>query len=190
MEAYEPYEWMVKGTPQTEWIDQRGILVWLAEVFNGLGGGLYLVSLYLNSLWGMFISWLIIILLKGGLHFAYLGKPMRFWRMILKPKTSWLARGFIFLALFICFGGVQLVFSYWLPETPLEITSKIIAGLAVFLVVINTGFVMNYVNAIPFWNSAILPLLFLSCGVLDGFASILLIGLFGGNVDTVVAGGF
>lgn len=183
----EECEWMVRDTPQTEWIDRRGILVWLAEVSNGIGSGLYLVSLCFNSLWGMFISWLVMILLKGGLHFAYLGKPTRFWRMALKPGTSWLARGFIFLALFICFGGVQLVFSYWLPGTALEIAFKMIAGLMVFLVVINTGFVMNYVNAIPFWNSAILPLLFLSCGVLDGFALILAIGLFGGNVDIVVA---
>jgi len=183
----EVYEWMVEGSPQTEWIERRGILIWLAEVFNGLGGGLYLVSLYFNNLWGMFISWLVIILLKGGLHLAYLGKPMRFWRMALRPGNSWLSRGFIFLALFICFGATQLVFSYWFPGTPLEIAFKVIAGLMVFLVVINTGFVMNYINAIPFWNSAILPLLFLSCGVLDGFALILTIGLFGGNVDIMAA---
>ena len=183
MEAYEPYEWMVKKTPQTEWIDRRGVLIWLAEVSNGIGSGLYLVSLYFNSLWGMLISWVVIVLLKGGLHFAYLGKPMRFWRMALKPGTSWLARGFIFLALFICLGIFQLSFSHWFPGTALEIVFRVIAGLMVFLVVINTGFVMNYINAIPFWNSAILPLLFLSCGVLDGFALILTIGLFGGNVD-------
>ena len=26
-------EWMVKPTPQTEWIDRRGILLWLAFFF-------------------------------------------------------------------------------------------------------------------------------------------------------------
>jgi formate-dependent nitrite reductase membrane component NrfD len=178
---------MVEYTPQTEWIERRGILIWLAEVSNGIGGGLYLVSLYFNSLLGMFLSWLIVILLKGGFHFAYLGKPMRFWRMALKPGTSWLARGFIFLTLFIVFGAIQLAFSYWLPGTALEFAFKVIAGLMIFLVVINTGFVMNYINAIPLWNSAILPLLFLSCGVLDGLAVILTIGLFGGNVDIMEA---
>ncbi|GAI11625.1 unnamed protein product [marine sediment metagenome] len=39
------HEWMVKPTPQTEWIERRGILVWIAEVFTALGAGLYLVSL-------------------------------------------------------------------------------------------------------------------------------------------------
>jgi formate-dependent nitrite reductase membrane component NrfD len=181
------YEWMVEYTPQTEWIERRGILIWLAEVSNGIGGGLYLVSLYFNSLLGMFLSWLMVILLKGGFHFAYLGKPMRFWRMALKPGTSWLARGFIFLTLFIVFGAIQLAFSYWLPGTALEFAFKVIAGLMVFLVVINTGFVMNYINAIPFWNSAMLPLLFLSCGVLDGLGLILAIGLFNGNIDILAA---
>ncbi len=183
----EAYEWMVKQTSQTEWIDQRGILVWLAEVSNGIGGGLYLVSLYFNSLPGMFLSWLIVILFKGGFHFAYLGKPTRFWRMALRPRTSWLARGFIFLILFVGFGAMQLAFSLWFPGTTVEVLSKVIAGSLVFLVVINTGFVMNYINCIPFWNSAMLPLLYISCGVLDGFALILIIGLFGGNVDIIAA---
>lgn len=175
----KPYEWMVKYTPQTEWIERKGILVWLAEASNGIGGGLYLVSLYFDSLWGMLISWLIVILLKGGFHFAYLGKPMRFWRMAINPRTSWLARGFIFFALFVVLGAAQLFFSYWLPGTALEILFRMIAGVMVFLLVINTGFVMNYIHAIPLWNSAILPLLFLSCGVLDGLALILTIGLLG-----------
>jgi len=183
----ELYEWVVINNFQKEWIHRRGILVWLAEVFNGIGGGFYLVSLYFNSLWGMFVGWLIIIFLKGGFHFGYLGKPMRFWRMPLKPRTSWLSRGFIFLALFICFGAIQLVLSCWLPGTALEIAFKVIAGTLVLLVVINTGFVLNYITAIPFWNSSILPLLFLSCGVLDGFALVLTIGLLGGNVDIMAA---
>lgn len=185
----EMYEWMVRNTPQREWIEGRGVLIWLAEVSCGIGGGLYLVSLYFNNMSGMFLSWLIVVLLKGGFHFAYLGKPMRFWRMALKPKTSWLARGFIFLSLFIGFGAIQLAFSYWLPGTTLEITFKVIAGLMVFLVVMNTGFVMNCINAIPFWNSAILPLLFLLFGILDGFALILTMGLFEGNVNMIAAEG-
>ncbi len=35
-----PHEWMVKPMRQTEWIDGRGLLVWLAEVFSALGTGL------------------------------------------------------------------------------------------------------------------------------------------------------
>jgi len=183
----KPYEWMVSYTPQTEWIERRGILMWLAEVFGGLGAGLYLVALYFNSLWGMLIGWLIVIVLKGGFHLAYLGKPLRFWRIILKPQTSWMARGFIFMLLFIGFGAIQLIFSYWLPGTTGEVVFMVIAGIMAFLVAIYTGFVMNYVNGIQLWNSALLPLLFILTGVLDGLALVMAVGMLGGNFDIVAA---
>ena len=40
------HEWMVKPMRQTEWIQGKGMLVWLAEVFSALGMGLYLVGLF------------------------------------------------------------------------------------------------------------------------------------------------
>jgi len=183
----EQYEWMVEYTPQTEWILKKGILVWLAEVFNALGSGLYLVSLYFNCLEGMFIGWLIIVVLKCGFHFAHLRQPLRFWRLAFNPRTSWLARGFIFLALFIGFGAMQLIFSYWLPGTAWEVAFKVVTAIMAVLVAAYTGFVMNYVNGIPFWNSALLPLLFVSFSVLSGLAVAIAIGLFGGNIDIMGA---
>ena len=93
-------EWMVKGNRQTEWIDNRGILLWLAFYTGGLGGGLYLVSLFFNNLWGMFIGWFIVAGLKGGFHFIYLGQPARFWRLVMHPQTSWLSRGLLFVRRF------------------------------------------------------------------------------------------
>jgi formate-dependent nitrite reductase membrane component NrfD len=177
----EPYQWMVEWTPQKEWIDRKGLLIWLAEVSAGLGGGLYLVGAYFGLPIVMLISWLIIIAFKGGFHFAYLGHPLRFWRMGLKPGTSWVARGFIFMALFIIFGAVQLVLSYWLPGTPLETLFRVIAAVMAFLIAINFGFVLNYVNAIPLWNSGLLPLILVVCGVLDGLAVMIVISSSGGG---------
>jgi formate-dependent nitrite reductase membrane component NrfD len=183
----KPYEWMVKYTAQSEWIERRGILMWLAEVGSGLGAGLYLISLFFDNLLGMFLGWLMIIVLKGGFHLAYLGKPLRFWRIILKPGTSWMSRGFIFMVLFLGFGAIQLALSYWVPSTAAVVTFKVLTGISAFLLVIYTGFVMNYVNGIPFWNSALLPLLFVLSGALDGSGLIIAIGLFGSNVDITVA---
>ena len=183
----KPYEWGVKYTAQKEWIERRGILMWLAEVGSGLGAGLYLISLFFNNLFGMFLGWLLIIVLKGGFHLAYLGKPLRFWRIMLKPGTSWMSRGFIFMVLFLGFGAIQMALSYWAPGTGVETTFKMLAGISAFLLAIYTGFVMNYVNGIPFWNSALLPLLFVLSGVLDGSGLIIVIGLFGGNVDVAAA---
>jgi formate-dependent nitrite reductase membrane component NrfD len=178
---------MINYTRQTEWIDRRGIFLWIAFYAGGLGGGLYLVSLYFNSLWGMFLSWLIIAVVKGGAHLIYLGKPQRFWRIILRPNSSWLARGIIFVFAFVVFAAVQLGLSYWLPGTAVEIIFKVLAGAAALAVTVYTGFVLNTVKAVPFWNSTLLPLLFVLCGILGGFGLAVIIGLNGGNVDITAA---
>jgi len=183
----ETHDWMINYTRQTEWIDHRGIFLWIAFYAGGLGGGLYLVSLYFNSLWGMFISWLIIAVLKGGTHLIYLGKPMRFWRIMTRPNSSWLARGFIFVVLFVIFAAVQLVFSFWLPGGAAEIVFKVLAAVSAFIVTIYTGFVLKTVKAVPFWNSALLPVLFVLCGVLGGFGLAVIIALNGGNIDIEAA---
>jgi len=179
----KPYEWMVKYTAQTEWIERKGILMWLAEVGSGFGAGLYLVSLFFNNLIGMLVGWLIIIILKGGFHLAYLGKPLRFWRMMLKPGTSWMSRGFIFMGFFMVFAAIQMALTFWMPGTGLEGTFKVLTGISAFLLAIYTGFVMNYCPGIPFWNSALLPVLLVLSGGLDGAGLIIIIGLAGGNVD-------
>lgn len=181
----KPYEWMVKFTPQTEWIERRGIFLWLAFYVGGLGGGLYLVSLYFNSLLGMLISWLIVVVLKGGFHLIYLGHPLRFWRMFFRPQTSWISRGLFFVVLFIGFVAIQLFLAYFLPGTGLETVVKILAVIMAVGMSIYTGFVMNYVNAIQLWNSALLPLLFLLCGLAGGFGLMLGIGHIQGGVDIV-----
>jgi len=179
----EAHEWMVRSTYQTEWIARRGILLWLAMYAGGLGGGLYLVSLYFNSFIGMLVSLLIVAVLKGGFHFAYLGKPLRFWRILFRPQTSWLTRGFIFVVGFVGFSAIQLVLSLWLPGTVWEIFLKVLAGLMAAGVIVYTGFVLNSVRAVSLWNSPLLPLLFAMCGLLGGFGLTTVIGLYGGNVD-------
>jgi formate-dependent nitrite reductase membrane component NrfD len=173
---------MINYTRQTEWIDRRGIFLWIAFYAGGLGGGLYLVSLYFNSLWGMFISWLIIAVIKGGAHLIYLGKPLRFWRIITRPNTSWLARGIIFVFMFIIFTAIQLALSRWLPGSAAEIAFKALAGIAALAVTVYTGFVLNTVKSVPFWNSTLLPLLFVLCGILGGFGLSVVIALNGGNI--------
>jgi formate-dependent nitrite reductase membrane component NrfD len=183
----ETHEWMIQYTRQTEWIDRRGLILWIAFYAGGLGGGLYLVSLFFNSLWGMFISWLIIAVIKGGAHLLYLGKPQRFWRIVSRPQSSWLARGFIFVMLFIVFGAIQLMLSFWLPGTAGEIAFKVFAGITALAIAIYTGFVLNTVKAVPFWNSSLLPLLFVLCGILGGFGLSVIIALNGGNVNLTIA---
>ena len=183
----EIHQWMINYTRQTEWIDKRGIFLWIAFYAGGLGGGLYLVSLYFNSLWGMLISWLIIAVIKGGTHLVYLGKPLRFWRIVTRPQTSWLARGFIFVMLFVGLGAIQMILTHWMPGSTVEIIFKVLAGIMAFSVAIYTGIILKNIKGVPFWNSALLPVLFIFCGILGGFGLAVIIALNGGDINLAVA---
>jgi formate-dependent nitrite reductase membrane component NrfD len=182
------HEWMVKPTPQTEWIQRRGILVWIAEVFTSLGAGLYLVSLFYNNLWGMAVSWLIIMFLKVPLHLMYFGKPFRFWRTLIPItdswKTSWFTRGINFTIYFGTIAFFQIVVTYLatsvFPGTAwatADIVLRALGGIFAFLVGIYSGFIMSYCRSVPFWNTALVPLILIFAGVADGFALIMAIGL-------------
>ena len=170
------HEWMLKGTRQTEWIDKRGILLWLAFYFGGLGGGLFLVSLLFNNIWGMALGWILAAVLKGTLNFSDLGRPSRFWRLVLNPRSSWLSRGLLFVILFAIFGFLQISLSLLIPEaTGVIIALKIVSGIFALGVMGYSGFVLNNVKGIPNWGLSMLPILFISCSLLGGFGLISLI---------------
>jgi formate-dependent nitrite reductase membrane component NrfD len=188
------HEWMVKPTPQTEWIERRGMLVWIAEVFTALGAGLYLVSLFYNNWWGMLAAWCIIMFLKLPPHLIYFGKPLRFWRTLIPItdswKTSWFTRGINFTVYFGTIVFFQLVVGYLainvFPGTAWgtwDLGLRVLGGIFAFLVGIYSGFIMSYCKSVPFWNTALLPLILLFAGVADGFALMLAVGLADASVD-------
>jgi protein NrfD len=105
----------------------------------------------------------------------------------MKPKTSWIARGFIFIMLFLGFTTIQLILSQWAPDATGAITTfKVIAGIFAFAQSIYTGFAVSYVSAIKVWNSAIVPVLFVTCGITGGLA-ILLAVMIGQDSYQIVA---
>lgn len=177
---------MVRLVNQKQWIEGRGLFIACAFFLGGIGGGLYLVSAFFNDLTGMFVSW-VLALMMGVCYMIHLTKPLRAWRVITRPQTSWISRGFTFISLFIVLGFVQLCFSYWLPGSAAAVVFKVLAGIAAFAQAIYTGFVLSYVNAIKFWNSALVPVLFVICGLLGGTGILLAISLgnAGADVGTV-----
>ena len=173
MSSVKPYDFMVKYQQQKDWIDGRGNFIAFAFFLGGISGGLYLAAAYFDNLLGMFIAWLLAACM-GVSYMIHLSHPMRFWRMFMKPKTSWIARGFIFIMLFIGFTTLQLILSQWVPQATGAITAlKVIAGIFAFAQSIYTGFAVSYVSAIKVWNSAIVPILFVTCGVSGGLAILL-----------------
>jgi formate-dependent nitrite reductase membrane component NrfD len=164
---------MVKYQQQKDWIDGRGNFIAFAFFLGGISGGLYMASAYFDNLLGMFIAFLLAACM-GLSYMMHLSHPMRFWRMLMKPKTSWIARGFIFIFLFLGFTLFQLILSQWAPQATGAITTlKVLAGIFAFAQSIYTGFAVSYVSAIKVWNSAIVPILFVTCGITGGLAILL-----------------
>ncbi|MDP6501873.1 MAG: dimethyl sulfoxide reductase anchor subunit [Dehalococcoidales bacterium] len=162
----KPSEWMVKPTPQTEWIRGRGILLWLAFFFIELGAGTFFVGTFVNNLPAMVIGWILCGVIGGGVHILYLGHPFRFWRMVSRPSSSWISRGLMFVALFLGLGLVQIALVMGGGTAPMLLV--ILVDLFAFLAIIYGGFAMNYVNGIPLWNTALLPVLYGISGIWGG----------------------
>ena len=175
-------EWMVKPTPQTEWIDKRGILFWLAVFFIELGAGAFFVGTIFNSIEAMLIGWLICGVLGGGIHVLYLGHPFRFWRMVSRPGSSWISRGLIFVSFFLVLGLIYMILTQAGSSSPFLM---ILADLFAFLSIVYGGFAMNYVNGIALWNTALLPIMYAVSGLWGGAGLALGIALASGKASTV-----
>ncbi len=181
----KPYDFMVKYTQQKDWIDGRGNFIAFAFFLGGISGGLYMAASYFDSLLGQFIAWLLA-LSMGISYMVHLSKPLRFWRMFMKPGTSWIARGFIFIMLFIGLTTIQLILSQWAPGATAAITTfTVLAAIFAFAQSIYTGFAVSYVSAIKIWTSAIVPILFVTCGLTGGLAILLAIMLAGDHAQLI-----
>ena len=149
-----PYEWMIKGTPQKEWIEQKGMLLWLAFFFSEIGAGLYFVSLFLSCRTGLIMGWLITLGLGGIVHMLYLGNPKRFWRIFMRPGASELSRGVWIIGFFAVLGFFQII----LPGgfNPMF---NVIMGIISLAIIMHGFATMNVMRALPAWNSSmVLPL--------------------------------
>ena len=181
----QPFEYMVKYTQQKSWIDGRGNFIAFAFFLGGISGGLFMAAAYFNSILGMFIA-VLISGLMGLSYMIHLGQPAQFWRMLMKPKTSWISRGFIFIFLYAGFAIIAIILAQWVPNATTAIAVfKILGGIFAFAQSIYTGFAVSYVSAIKLWNSAILPILFVVCGFSGGLAILMGISLGGDQVAAI-----
>jgi len=108
-----------------------------------------------------------------------LGIKWRFIYACLNPRTSWVARGFIILSIFIILGLALLTKSIlpfkWLhSESVLWRIVEIIAFASAFGTAIYTGILLKSTRSIPLWNTHLLPLLFLVSALSTGLMAIIL----------------
>ena len=160
---------------QREWIEGKGMLLLLAIFFGELGAGMFLVSWYLNYLLGMVLGIVIVASLKTTFHVLFLGQPLKFWRAFTRPQSSWISRGVIIMSVFVVFGGLYILPAIpgfnWLPwtaQSPLGNALVVVAIVAALGEIIYVGFLLASLPSIPFWNSGLLPILFITYSLLDG----------------------
>ncbi len=169
-----PWDFMVKDTHSRDWTEGMGAMITVAFFCGGVAGGLYLYSLYLNNLWGMFIGWTFA-LAMGMFDFSHLKNKKILWKIALRPNSSWISRGFLFVILFIGVAAIQMSLTRWFPGTAAETAFKAIAGLTAFGVASYSGFVVSYISGVKFWHSTVMPVLFIAAGLTGGAAIILVI---------------
>lgn len=182
--------YMSDFTFEKEWVERRGLLLVLAFFLGGLGGGLYLVSWYFHFYVGMVTAFFIVAIGKSGTHLLYLGKPLRFWRAFLRPQSSWITRGIIAVVGFIIFVALQLAptvsWLSWLPWTSNNFLIQVLALAFSIALITYTGFALGVVNAIPFWNTALMPLLFILYSLLGGTGLVMgILSATGGTATTL-----
>lgn len=176
------HEFNMELTGQEEWS-------WLVAIdlfLSGLGGGLFLFSQIFDLPHSIALISLGLVVFGGLVLLTELEHPLRAWRAICRPLTSWISRGVIFVFLFIISGSLYLAPAFdsfsWLPWTPDTLGGKIlrvIAGVSAFFVTLYPGFVLSASPSIPFWNSPLLPVLFFSHSVMGASGIVLLISPFG-----------
>jgi formate-dependent nitrite reductase membrane component NrfD len=183
--------------PQKEWKEIIAIYLYLA----GMGAGSFVIGTLINwmgvrlnppflrsiDLFGYTLNLSSVPILWGPIMVAIgapflildLGIKWRFMYACLNPRTSWVARGFIILSIFIILGLVLLIKSVlpfeWLhPESTLWRIPEIIAFAFAFGTALYTGILLKATKSIPLWNTYFLPLLFLVSALSTGSMAIIL----------------
>lgn len=107
-------------------------------------------------------------------------------RAFVNVRTSWMARGSWIVSIFTVLDAAQLaaLVWHWGWPTALDAVTVVFAVATMFY----TGFLLKACKGIPFWSTAILPLLFLVSASSTGAMAIVLSGvLYGGSVESFAA---
>ncbi|MDB4444003.1 DMSO reductase [bacterium] len=183
LKSFEPFEWMVKYTPQEVWIVGKGLYLWLAFLFTEICAGAYFIALFLEFGVGMLVGWLGALGLGGLFHLLYLGKAMRGWRIPIKVLTSELSRGLWIIILFGAVGFFQVlpVVISNLPWTANNLVLNVLMGIICILLIIHGFTTMSVVRALPMWNSPMMIPLSLASGIWVGSQIVILLLLLVGS---------
>ncbi len=152
----------------------------------GMGAGAYLVGVgatYLGERYKPLVKPGIVlgaplVAIGSGLLLLDLGNPLRFYLGFLRPQSSMISVGIWIITVFILLGLLHIAA---LLFKQVKLSAKALQWLgginAVFALgtAIYTGLLLGVVKAVPFWNTPMLPLLFLVSALSTGVGVVLLV---------------
>jgi formate-dependent nitrite reductase membrane component NrfD len=156
------HEFNTELIAQEEW----GWLLALDLFLGGMGGGLFLLFLNFDLPPSVALLSVILVALGALVLMVELGHPLRAWRALCKPFSSWISRGVFSVTLFVVFASLYSASGFdavsWLgvDNDAARRTIGVIAAVSALMVTLYPGFVLAASPSIPFWNSPFLPLIF------------------------------
>jgi polysulfide reductase chain C len=196
-ESVQPIRSAKYFRPQQEWKEIIAIYLYMA----GMGAGSFIIGILIHwmgislnplsipsiELFGVRFDLTRVPILWGPIMVSIgapflildLGFKWRFMYACLNPRTSWVARGFIILSIFIVFGLLLFVksllpFKWLYPESGLWLIPEAIAFVFAFATALYTGILLKATKSVPLWNTHLLPLLFLASALSTGSMAIIL----------------
>ncbi len=167
--------------PQRQWSEGRGVFLIIGHFLVGIAGGAWVYGDILGVRSSLAVA-LALAALGGLAHLFNLARPGRFWRMMLQVRTSWVARGFWGLALFLV-GGLLYVPQLFvlLPAWPHAAwlasagqAGHVMAWAGALIMIGYMGFVYSTSKGIPFWHSPLHPILYVAYALRGGAATLLI----------------
>ena len=183
----------VNGQLQKYW----GLLLAIYLFLGGVGGGAYTIaainsffgkSAELSTIVGLWIGFPALLIGSIALIFD-LGNPSKFLLAGMKPGTSWIARGFWVISLFMVFAFLHLVLHQFTEVGKTTSWMNILAILGIIFAILTmayTGLLLSSSKGIPFWRSGVVPVVFVISAVVTGHFSIM-IGMVIFNQGTATA---
>jgi formate-dependent nitrite reductase membrane component NrfD len=172
------------GQMQTGWSWMIAVYLFL----GGVGGGAYVIAALHDlgifgaaggipttvGLWVGFPA----LLIGSGFLVADLGAPAKAMLAGMKPGSSWIARGFWIISIFMVLAFVHLVMH--LTGDGSAPAALSIAGIVFALgTMAYTGILLSASKGIPFWRAGVVPMVFVISALVTGhFMVMLLMALF------------
>jgi polysulfide reductase chain C len=178
------YALSVDYKEQKEWSKAP---MWLEMAIGAIGGGLFIFSLIFKFALGAIIALLILLLGKGVLLLADLGRPERALKVLARPGKSWISKGAWGFMLFAAAGVASIAPLIipslpWLPWGGGGKILGIVAGVLAAFLMCYDGFFLAESKGVEFWRNGGLPMVFATSAAVGGMGALMALAPLGGLV--------